>query len=190
MPKAFRQARLRVSLNPHASLVWLTPIVTFVAFVAAAALFAAGSIASAIEKESETNHLARARHLMEISGSTEMGLQMADLLSAQLFAAMQQSDPTLPEAVHEVISRVASDLVKERSGVLFAEIAPLYVRYFSVAEIDEMIRFYESPTGQKVVKVMPNLMQESFLISQSWAIGLQPELMSRLEQELGPLGLE
>jgi hypothetical protein len=185
MPNPLRQAALRVSPTPFVSLASQVP---FVAFVAAAALLAAASSAS--EKESEAKHLARARHLMEISGSTEMGLQMADLLSAQLFAAMQQSDPTVPEAVHGVISRVASDLVKERSGALFAEIAPIYVKHFSLAEIDEMIRFYESPAGQKVVRVMPSLMQESFLISQSWAIGLQPELMSRLEQELGPLGLQ
>ncbi|MBW2425646.1 MAG: DUF2059 domain-containing protein [Deltaproteobacteria bacterium] len=181
MPKPLCQAVFRVSL---------IPLVTFVVLATGAAIFVAGPIASASEKESAAQHLDRARHLMEISGSTEMGMQMADLLSAQLFAAMQQSDPTLPEAVHDVISRVASDLVKERSGALFAEIAPIYVRHFSSAEIDAMIRFYESPTGQKVVKVMPDLMQESVVISQSWAIGLQPELLSRLEQELGPLGLE
>lgn len=37
---------------------------------------------------------------------------------------------------------------------------PVYEKEFSISEIKDMIVFYESPTGQKMVKAMPNLMQD------------------------------
>lgn len=43
---------------------------------------------------------------------------------------------------------------------------PLYSKFFSEKELADMVTFYKSPTGQKLVEQMPNLMLESFKITE------------------------
>lgn len=38
---------------------------------------------------------------------------------------------------------------------------PLYDKYFTSAELQDLIAFYKSPTGRKTISVMPGLLAES-----------------------------
>jgi hypothetical protein len=40
-------------------------------------------------------------------------------------------------------------------------IVPIYQRHFTTADLDELIRFYSSPVGQKLLHEQPQLLQES-----------------------------
>jgi hypothetical protein len=46
------------------------------------------------------------------------------------------------------------------SAVLDAEI-PVYEHYFSMEDIQGLIKFYESPLGQRVVKSLPDVVQRT-----------------------------
>jgi hypothetical protein len=51
--------------------------------------------------------------------------------------------------------------VKELSKkVVNEEMIPLYDKHFTQDEIKELIRFYESPTGKKLIQVTPELTKE------------------------------
>ncbi len=43
---------------------------------------------------------------------------------------------------------------------------PIYARHFTVAEIDQITVFYQSGVGAKMLTLMPQLMEESMVISQ------------------------
>jgi len=64
------------------------------------------------------------------------------------------------------------DAFAERFRALFAErlnfstiiesvYPPLYDKYFSEAELRQMVAFYRTPAGRKSIEVMPSLMQEA-----------------------------
>jgi hypothetical protein len=69
---------------------------------------------------------------------------------------------------------------------------PLHDKYFTESELRDLVTFYKSPTGRKVVEVMPNLLTES--VSQSVAaimpkfteitIQIQEEETQRMEKEI------
>ena len=48
---------------------------------------------------------------------------------------------------------------------LVAETIPLYARYFTAPEIQQMAQFYKTPVGQKMMATMPQIMGESMQIS-------------------------
>ena len=61
--------------------------------------------------------------------------------------------------------------------VLFTQLHPvyfidlmvdLYARYFTEQEIRDLIDFYQTPTGQKSIAVMPALMQDSMEAGEAW----------------------
>lgn len=77
--------------------------------------------------------------------------------------ALAQVERMLPE-VSAAMNRMFQDpaLIDE----MIAEMAPLYARHFTTAEIDELARFYATPLGRKMMSVMPQLTAESMMLSQ------------------------
>jgi len=55
----------------------------------------------------------------------------------------------------------------------------LYDKYYTAAEIQDLITFYKSPTGQKSIDIMPKLMTESM---QSTMQTLMPKMQSIIKQ--------
>jgi hypothetical protein len=62
---------------------------------------------------------------------------------------------------------------------------PALSKHFTVAEVEELIKFYETPVGQKYISVTPIVMQESSaLINQKYMPQLQKISVKVAEEEL------
>lgn len=57
----------------------------------------------------------------------------------------------------------------------------LYAKYFTTAELNDIINFYKTPTGAKARRIMPKLARESLVITQSQ---LRPVLTTIIKQTL------
>jgi hypothetical protein len=105
------------------------------------------------------------RHLMEITGTSKMGDAISREFNAQLEASMKRVivGPRLQKFMEEFSQKynesAPSSLVNDKT-------VAVYARHFSTEDIDGMIKFYESPVGQKVLKELPEAQQESFSSSQ------------------------
>ena len=78
-----------------------------------------------------------------------------------------------------------SALLPERidfESVRIAVYASLYDRHFNEQELKEIAAFYESPTGQKVLQVMPGMMEEgmeaTFRATQSQVMAVVGEVLA------------
>ena len=56
----------------------------------------------------------------------------------------------------------------------------LYVNAFSVQELQDLVKFYKTPTGQKAIQTMPSLMQQGAQIGQARVQAALPELLQSL----------
>jgi hypothetical protein len=63
------------------------------------------------------------------------------------------------------------------------EQAPVYNKYYSQEEIKQLIVFYESPLGRKVIEVTPLATQETMLIGQEWGEKLGQDIVDELLKE-------
>ena len=69
------------------------------------------------------------------------------------------------------------------------ELVKIYTSNFSESELKELIAFYESPLGKKVLEKMPALTQQSAQLTQSRLESAVPEvnkLLSDMTSELAP----
>lgn len=74
--------------------------------------------------------------------------------------------------------------------ILRPQMLKLYTDTFSQQELEELIRFYESPVGSKVMQKMPMLSAESARVTQEQVLQAAPEVNRLLEQmstELAPV---
>jgi len=65
-------------------------------------------------------------------------------------------------------------------------IVVIYQRHLTKADVDEMIRFYSSPTGQKLIHEQPQIMQESMqagaAIQQKRAGEIEAKIQKRIQE--------
>lgn len=59
---------------------------------------------------------------------------------------------------------------------------PIYDKYYSESDLDALIKFYKSPTGKKMVAVMPEVMNESMEKGRVWGEGISRKVMAKIEK--------
>jgi hypothetical protein len=84
----------------------------------------------------------------------------------------------LPDAFFDEMKAAAM------SGELVELMIPVYERHFTHDEIRELIKIYESPIGQALVRKQPLLMQDAMSVGETWGKRKAEEIV-RLLQERG-----
>ena len=70
------------------------------------------------------------------------------------------------------------------AAVLKNDIITLYTREFSESELKDLVKFYQSPTGQKFVSKQPLLMQQGMELGQRRVQEHLPELQKSIETKM------
>ena len=86
----------------------------------------------------------------------------------------------------DIPSEFWDEFLKEASSDNLTELyAPIYAKYYTESDFDELIRFYKSPIGQKMITTMPALMNESMEIGREWGQKLAKKVTDKLETKYG-----
>jgi len=64
------------------------------------------------------------------------------------------------------------------------DIAALYAKNYTVEELNELNKFYQTPLGQKTIQLMPQLAAAGAQIGQSKMMQHMPEMKTMIETEL------
>jgi hypothetical protein len=100
------------------------------------------------------------RHLMEITDTSKMGDRISNMITMRVRSVMSQA---LPQDQLEKFMESFSDKFSTGAppSAVTDAIIPIYARHFSMEDVQNLIQFYESPLGQRVVKNLPLVAQES-----------------------------
>lgn len=123
-------------------------------------------------------------HLLQMTGALAIGKQMAGVVMSNLTQTLKTARPDIPQKALDVLPAEVLAVFDENMDTFKDEIIPIYHKYFTAAEVKEMIRFYSSDLGQKTVKVMPSLMREGMVAGQKWGQSLAPKIRQRVAAKL------
>jgi uncharacterized protein len=148
--------------------------------------------ASATSAQDSASFRERVGQLLRLTGAADMGDQVANSIFQSVVASMSQTNPNVPPRVMAIAQEVAA----EQFGALFSDeqklldlYLPIYARHFSESELEELIRFYQTPIGQKAVRAMPAVVQESMQATQPWVQATIPRFNEELRRRLDAEGL-
>ena len=110
--------------------------------------------------------------LLELGGTREAMRSQIDTMTKG-FANMNLP-PEMVAAMKEEFTGGLDQMVEMTVDV--------YERNFSMEEVKAFVAFYESPTGQKISKVMPTVLKESTEAGMKWGQQMQPRLMKRMAE--------
>jgi hypothetical protein len=132
------------------------------------------------------------RQLIVATGALEIGEQFANAISQQMAQTLRQTNPDIPPRAFEIIQQEVMTVIGEElaNGSFENQMVPVYAKYFTLQEVEELLAFYRTAIGQKTVEVMPLLTQESMQVGQNWGIGIGPIVGRRVTQRLAAEGIE
>ncbi len=139
------------------------------------------------EKKADTEKLIR------ITGSLKIAEQMANIMSKHMTETVKAARPDLPnrffKIVNEEVSRVINEQMVAKGGFLDLT-ASIYGKYFTHKDIKGLLAFYQSELGIKMIRVLPQVMQESWTAAQLWGQALRPLVVERVRQRLNEEGID
>src|SRR5258706_1530959 len=132
---------------------------------------------------------------LEIMQSRQMMMQMVDgIKAAQKKGAEEAFKHLVPDAKREQLDRVSS-LTDETFrdfpiDEMVDALIPIYQRHLTEADLDTVIAFYKSPTGQKFLKERPAMMAEGMQVGQDIMLKKLPDILDRLNTKVATLADE
>ena len=110
------------------------------------------------------------QHLFDVMQIHQQMRQVMDAMmkqqSAMIHETLKKRYPqTSPEKIARADQLIAETMKDMPMDAMLDDMIPIYQRHFSKTDIDAMSTFYGSPTGQKMMREMPQLTTESMQAS-------------------------
>ncbi|MFN7923081.1 MAG: DUF2059 domain-containing protein [Bryobacteraceae bacterium] len=128
--------------------------------------------------------------LMDVSGAVNTLTQIfsRETVEAQMRQMIMKNVPAGKEQEAETFIReFSNDFAAEAPkhiGELKDKVAEIYDKYYSAQDIKDLIAFFKTPVGQKLVTIAPKVAVESMQIGQGWGMDLGKQIGERVSKRL------
>ena len=118
------------------------------------------------------------REILQLTGSAALSRQVME----QMLPTLKQAVPDVPDSFwNEFMAEVNEDELIER-------IVPVYAKHFTLEELEQLIAFYKTPLGKKLIGEMPVVMQESIAVGQEWGRDIAMRALRKAKARQGATG--
>jgi hypothetical protein len=138
-------------------------------------------------QEPSANSIAMANEIIDIKGSMTLFDPLIPGVVEQSKNTLLQMNPNM----FKDLTDVAATLRKEyapRLSALRQDIVKLYAARFTEQELKEVLTFYKSPIGKKLLTEEPTFIERTMTAAQDWAIKLNAEAIPRFRVEMRKRG--
>jgi hypothetical protein len=103
---------------------------------------------------------------LEAMHSHDMMLQMVDTMSKQMRQVLHQQflkdKDRLPANYEELMAKFMDDMFRDMPwDEMMQAMIPAYQKHLTRGDIDHLVAFYSTPTGQKVLRELPSMMADA-----------------------------
>lgn len=131
--------------------------------------------------------ISSAKELISITGATTLFSPLIAGVVEQAKVLFLQQNPALSKDLNEIATRMRADL-QPRFTELTDEVARLYAQNFTEQELKEILAFYKTPAGKKLLTAQPQVVDASMKFAQDWANKLSDQVIAKMRDELKKRG--
>jgi uncharacterized protein len=114
------------------------------------------------------------RHLLDLTGAPRLAIQGMEAM----VPAQRTANPNVPPAFWDAFLAHARREVNQ----LVDSMVPIYAARFTQQELEQIVRFYESPVGRHLNEVQPQILQESMQVGQRWGMQIGKQIGESLSR--------
>jgi hypothetical protein len=151
-----------------------------IAFVLLATLATATPAMSADAPTGNAHSLQLAKHLFAQMHMDQLMGGMLKNMTPMMVAQARKANPSLTDAQAEIITQAVSESSEAMMDKAIERFIPLYASTFTEKELEDLVAFYDGPTGQAVLTKMPALMSKLGPVMSE----LMPDMMADVNQRI------
>lgn len=155
------------------------------AAVLAIACLVSGGIARA--QAPTPSAIAAARDLVVIKGGTAMFEPLIPGVIESAKNSLLPTNPQLAQPLNEVAAELRKQYEPKRAEIL-DEVAKIYAEHFTEQELKELVAFYKTPLGKKLLAEEPAALDQSLKAAQAWAVHFSDQVIERFHVEMKKKG--
>jgi uncharacterized protein len=128
-----------------------------------------------------------AKDLLILKGGQQMFDGMIRNTIDRTKDAFIPSNPSLSRPLNEVAAQLRTEFEPKKNEV-FTEVATAYARHFTEAELRELLAFYKTNLGKKVLTAEPVAVEDGFKRAQAWSATFAEQVLARVRAEMKKKG--
>jgi uncharacterized protein len=133
--------------------------------------------------------VAAARELLAIKGGTAMFDPVIPGVVESTKNSLLPTNPNLSRDLNEISLQLRKEYESKKAELVY-EVAIIYAQHFTEQELKELIAFYKTPLGQKMLKEEPVAVDASLKRAQDWSIAFSEVVLGRFRTEMKKRGHE
>lgn len=133
-------------------------------------------LAMLVGKAQQTEQEKDILKLMEVNGSAAS----YDLVYQQMVSQFKMMKPDVPQSVWD---SAKTDVFDKEIVYLKKDLVAVYQKNFTADEVKQLIAFYTTPLGQKLVDGTTKITKESMPVAQQWGMALAGKIQSYLAEK-------
>ncbi len=131
--------------------------------------------------------------LIDMTGGAHMGELFGDAIARQISNNLRASHPDISANAFSIIKDETNKTLAD-PGInkqLIEMLIPIYAKYYTDEDVRQMIAFYKTPLGKKIIKNNPAIAQASMQYGEQWGRNvLAPELIKRIRARFQKEGIK
>jgi uncharacterized protein len=138
-------------------------------------------------KQPTPNSILLAKEIITAKGASKMYEPVIVEVVDRTKTVLLQTNPTLARELDEVATRLKAEYAPRVAEIL-NEVAKMYASRFTEAELKDVLAFYKSAVGQKIIVQEPQILDQSVAFAEAWADKFSQEVANRIRAEMKKKG--
>jgi hypothetical protein len=155
--------------------------------VATVAVVLALASPAAYAQQPSATAIATAKEIVAVTGAITLFNPLIPGVIEQAKLLFLQQNPGLAKDLNEIAAKMRSDL-GPRFQELVNDVAKNYATSFTEQELKDILAFYKTPSGAKLIANQPKVVDASLKFAQTWANTLSEEVIAKMRDELKKKG--
>jgi len=146
-----------------------------------------GLAGNALAKDPPESTIALARELIDLKGDSGIYDPVLTGIIIKSRDALLQSNPMVSKDLNDVSIQIRNEFAPQLEA-LKRQVAVYYALNMSEQELKDVLAFYKSPVGAKLLRVEPQILNQSMAFANKWASEIADEVMARMRAEMRKKG--
>ena len=142
---------------------------------------------AAAQAQPSPNALLIAKQIIQLKGVNNIMDPIPRGVVEKIKSVVMQTNFVFQRDINDITVQLHKEF-DGRSSELIDQTAQLYATRFTESELKQLLTFYQSPLGQKMLVEEPNILDESLRQASAWADNLSVAVMARLREEMKKRG--
>jgi hypothetical protein len=131
--------------------------------------------------------VAAARELVVVKGGAAMFEPVIPGVIETAKNSLVPNNPNLTKELNDVAGQLRKDYEGKKAELVY-EVAVIYAKHFTEQELKELVAFYKSPLGQKMLKEEPLALDQGMKRAQDWSQDFSEAVLMRIRTEMAKKG--